>query len=337
LGALPVQRPTDPEVYSLYLQGNYFNERGGKDNVRKGLEVLKQALAIDPEYAPAWSSLSLSYSLLTGSGGIPRDEGVALAMQAVDKALEIDDKLASAWAGMAYIKRSYFWDWQGARAASEKALQLEPNNASAIGTAASIASTFGWLDKAIELFERNVELDPLRLSSLIALANRYRAVGRLDEALAAYNKALMLNPDYPGTRIQIAIVYLHLDQPEKALAEMNGLPDSVRGRRIKVSALFDMGEFTEAQAIFDDILGPPPQMGPVGIAGMYAWQGKNDDAFGWLELALEQRDPGLSFILWNGALARLGDDPRYPVFLEKMDLREAWEVMPPEWGGPPRQ
>ena len=67
----------------------------------------------------------------------------------------------SAWAGIAWLRKTYFWDWQGARAAIEQALQLEPNNASSIGASASIASTFGELDKAIELFERNVESNPL--------------------------------------------------------------------------------------------------------------------------------------------------------------------------------
>jgi adenylate cyclase len=334
LGALPVQRPTDPEVYSLYLHGNYLLNLSGKVNIQKAMEAFQQALAIDPEYAPAWSGLHLSYSFLIGYGVLSRDEGVELAMGALDKALEIDDKLASAWAGIAYLKRSYFWDWEGARAASEKALRLEPNNVSAIGTAASIASTFGQLDKAIELFERNVELDPLRLSSLNALANRYRAVGRFDEALTAYNKVLALNPEYPDMHLSIAVAYLQMARPERALTEMIGLPDSAGLRQIRSAAFFDLGRFAEAQTILDEFLESPSEKNPMRIAVMYALRGENDDAFKWLEMALEKRDPGLSFILWNGALVRLSDDPRYPVFLEKMGLRKAWEAMPPEYGGP---
>jgi len=334
LSALPAQRPTNPEVYSLYLQGNYLINLAGKENIKKAMEAFQQALAIDPEYAPAWSSLHFSYALLLRYGVLSRDEGVELAMGALDKALEIDDKLASAWAGIAYMKRSWFWDWEGARVASEKALRLEPNNASVNGTAASIASTFGQLDKAIELFERTVELDPLSLSSLRALANRYREVGRFDEALAAYNKVLALNPEYPGMHLDIATAYLRMDRPERALTEMFGLPDSNRLRQLRATALFDLGRFAEAQAMIDEFLESPSWKNPMRTADMYAWRGENDDAFEWLEVAFEIRLPSLSFILWNGVLARLGDDPRYPVFLEKMGLREAWEAMPPEYGGP---
>ena len=67
---------------------------------------------------------------------------------------------------------------------------------------------------------------------------------------------------------------------------------------------------------------------------MYAWRGENDEAFEWLEMALEQHDSDLSYILMNNALFRLKDDPRFPIFLEKMGLREAWEAMPSEYGGP---
>jgi len=334
LGDLPEQRPTDPEVYALYLQGNYFSKLGGKENAQKALQALKQALAIDPEYAPAWSSLRFPYSDLIQYAVLPRDEGIALAMQALDKALEIDDQLVSAWAGVAWAKRTYFWDWQGARDALEKALQLEPNNANTIGAAGAIASTFGELDKSIELFERNVESNPLSLSSLTALANRYFAVGRLDEARTTYESVVALNPEYRGVRFQIAATYLREGRPEEALAKLAGLPDGARFRRIKAAALFDMGETREAQMALEDFLQSPAPPESLDTAIMYAWRGENDEAFEWLELALEQRDPALSSILMNSALLRLRDDPRFPAFLEKMDLREAWEAMPSEYGGP---
>jgi len=334
LGALPEQRPTDPEVYTLYLQGSYFNKLRGSENAKRAMQALKQALAIDPEYAPAWSNLQFSYLALVYSGELPRDEGVALAMQALDRALEIDDQLASAWTGVAWVKKTYFWDWQGARAAIEKALHLEPNNEGTIGSAASIAATFGEFDKAIGLFERNVESNPLNLSALTALGKRYVAVGRYVEARMLYERVLALDPEYGGTPYQIAGTYLHEGRPEEALAKLTGLPDAPTVRQIKAAALFDMGETQKAQMALDDFLELRSQDNPLSVAYLYAWRGENDDAFEWLELALEQRDTGLTTILGDSVLTRLKDDPRYPILLEKMGLREAWEAMPAEYGGP---
>jgi adenylate cyclase len=334
LGELPEQRPTDPEVYTLYLQGDYFNKLGGAENAQRAIQVLKQALAIDPKYAPAWSNLQYSYITLVRYGVLPRDEGVALAMQAVNKALEIDDQLVSALGGVAWVKRTFFWDWQGARAAIEKGLQLEPNNAGIAGSAASIASTFGEHDKAIDLFERSVELNPLSLSTKIALGNRYRAVGRPVEARTQYERVLALNPESLGMKVRIAGTYLSEGRPEEALARLNGLPDDVRFLHIKAAALFDMGETQKAQIALEDVLESPSEYGPLSVALLYAWRENNDEAFEWLEMALERRHPTLSYILVNPILYRLKDDPRFPIFLEKMDLREAWEAMPPAYGGP---
>jgi adenylate cyclase len=232
------------------------------------------------------------------------------------------------------MKRTVFWDWQSARVAIEKALQLEPNNAKVIGTAASIASTFGELDKSIEMFERNVESNPLSLSTLSALGNRYLTVGRHVEARTIYERVLALNPEYPGMRVRIATTYLYEGRPEEALAKLAGLPDGDRLWEIKAAALFDMGETQKAQMVLDDFLESPSKDGPFFIALVYAWRGENDEAFEWLEIAMEQRIPMLSYILINPVLARLKDDPRFPIFLEKMDLREAWEAMPSEYGGP---
>ena len=334
LGELPEQRPTDPEVYTLYLQGKFFVSLGGRENSRKSVEVLKQALAIDPEYAPAWSSLSASYARLEAFGGLPYDEGVALSMQSVNKALEIDDQLASAWGHLAWMKRTVFWDWQGARDAIDKALQLEPNNAIVVGIAGSIASTFGDHDRAIELQERSVESNPLSGRAIRGLAQRYIAVGRHAEARTLFERALALNPEYPGTLVRIAGTYLYEGRPEEALAKLKGLPDGSRFQHIRAAALFDMGETQKAQMALDDFLESPLRDGPLPAAYLYAWRGENDAAFEWLEKTLEERNPDLSFILINPVLSRLRDDQRFPIFLEKMDLREAWEAMPSEYGGP---
>jgi tetratricopeptide (TPR) repeat protein len=121
----------------------------------------------------------MTYQFQVRNGERKQEEGSALAMQAARRALEIDDSLAIGWATLAYLKRSYEWDWTGARAAIEKALVLEPNNASVLGTAASLSNTFGDVPKAIRLFEQIIEKDPLDLGALRALEQRiYRKVRR---------------------------------------------------------------------------------------------------------------------------------------------------------------
>jgi len=332
----PRLRETDAEVYSLYLQGKYFHNLRGKENLEKAVSAFNQALAIDPDYAPAWIGISWSYEVQSRYRYRPRAQGVSLAREAAERALAINDSMAVAWSSVAYLKKNYDWDWQGAEADMEKALQLEPNNANVLGGAASLASSLGQLDKAIELFERVVALDPLGLSGLMALGNRYRAGGRYDEALEKYNQVLVLNPEHPWAHRGIANTYLDHGNPELALTEINKLSSvSRKYLSIKAEVLFTLGGEVKSQAMTNEYLETTAQNDPLGMAVIYAWRGENDSAFKWLEEAFEQRTRSLSNILWNTDIAPLESDPRYPAFLDKLGLLEYWEAMPTGKEGSP--
>ncbi len=196
MGAIPALRKTDPEVYSLYLQGRYFNNLRGKEDLLRGLAAFKQALAIDPDYALAWVGISINYQDQARDNWLSKEQAYELSLAALENALAIDSEMADAWASLAYLKRSR-GDWAEARTAIEKAIKLEPNSFIVTGTAATLAGTFGQLEKSVELFEQNVRHDPLNLSSLNALGNRYAWIGRFDEALETYNRVISLNADFP--------------------------------------------------------------------------------------------------------------------------------------------
>ena len=331
---MPEGRKTDPEVYSLYLQGNYFNNLRGEENLEKALAALELALALDPDYAPAWVSINLTHAYQMVYESRPKEEGLALQFEAIQRALAIDENLASAWAALAYQKRSFEWDWQGAKFAINKALQLEPNNVSVIGPAASIAGTFGRWSESIELFEKNVALDPLRLSSLRALGIRYTMVGRIDDAFNVFHRVQALNPDYPLIHGDLARTYLLNGDPKNALLEVEKNPDSFSYLYGKASILSTLGNEAEAQSIMNELLKTSAYESPGAMATVYAWRGENDSAFQWLELAYEQHDFRLVFLLGNVWFRNLTTDPRYAIFVEKMGLLEEWKAMPPEHGGP---
>jgi len=238
--------------------------------------------------------------------------------------------LALAWSTLAYLKKKYDWDWEGAKANMDKALQLDPNNRDVLLGTASVASSLGQLDKSIELFERAVAVDPLGLTGLASLGTRYIARGLYDEALENFRRILLLYPENPWAHQGIAETYLRQGNPERALAEINKLPYSHRLNSLKAEALFIMGEDAESRALTSEFLNTKAEIGTFSKAGIYAWRGENDDAFKFLEIAFEQHNPSLANILVYEAFYHLEADPRYPVFLEKMGLLEAWEAMPPE-------
>ncbi len=108
--------------------------------------LTEEALALDANYARAWSGMASAYlSLWTALPG-PLDEGVARARQAVERALELDEGLAEAHALLGQIRRTYDWDWAGAEASLQRALALEPNNVEVLLGTAQLATTLGRLD-----------------------------------------------------------------------------------------------------------------------------------------------------------------------------------------------
>ena len=330
LGAVSEPRTTDPEVYSLYLQGRYFNNLRDSESLEKAQLAFEQALSADPDYAPAWIGLSMTYQFQFRNQERSQEEGFTLAMQAAKRGLEIDDTLAIGWATLAYLKRSYEWDWAGAQAAIEKALVLEPNNASVLGAAASLSNTFGDTPKSIRLFEQIIERDPLDLGASRALAQRYLMQGRLNEALEIFHRVQTVNPEYPNIHIDIGKTFLLKGDAARAL-EIFGYGQSGRLKIFfEALAYISLNQETEAQELLNEYLQKYAASYPFGVAVMYAWRGENDPAFEWLEKTYQQRVEFLVFILGNPWLKGLHSDPRFAAFLEQMGLLKYWKVEQPE-------
>ncbi len=123
--------------------------------------------------------------------------------------------------------------------------------------------------------------------------------------------------------------------PERALTELEKNP-SLFSASFNARLHFTLGNEAQSQAFIKELLADSPHQNSGRIATVYAWRGENDAAFDWLEMDFQQ---GTIFGVTLGNMWSRGleNDPRYPIFLEKIGLLEAWKAMPPEYGGPPAQ
>jgi len=231
------------------------------------------------------------------------------------------------------LKKYYEWDWEGATAAIDRAQQLEPNNVQVLRAAASLALSLGQTSASTALYEQALARDPLNLSSLSALGQDYMRTGRLDEAIETFSRLVALKPEYPWGYSNLGWAYFMKGDAERALIEIDKNPSGPLNTFEKAQIHFTLGNHVEAQAFVNEYLEKSSREFPFWAASLYASLGDNDKAFAWLETAFRQRDGGLSYILNNIYLRNLPSDPRYPVFLEKLGLLEAWKAMPPEYGG----
>jgi serine/threonine protein kinase len=317
--AAPEQK-TNPEAYNYYLLGKHFYDLRGKENLERAADYYKKALSIDSSYAPAWVGLSIVHSRQADKTYVPVDEGYAMSRQEVEKALELNPNLASAYASMGWIKWAYDWDWTGADEAFTRALELEPGNAVVISNASVLAFTLGRFDEAIKLDHRSIELDPVRVAtySNLGLHNWYARLP--DESQTAFRKCLELNPKFPGAHMYIGLVYLEEGKPDSALIEMQKESElfwQTYGLTIVYHAL---GKNKKADNKLAELIKKWQNYGAFQIAEIYAYFDKKDKAFEWLERAYKQRDGGFTQMLGDPLLHKIEKDPRYTAFMKKMKL-----------------
>ena len=320
LGEVPKAEVVNAEAYTLFLKARYLYSKWGKENFENAIEAFRQALIIEPEYADAWASLSVAYLTQTTSGYRPRDEGLALARDAVDRALSYNPGLAAAWARLSLIQSRFDWDWAGAEASLQKALDLAPNDYRVLSAAGSLSGTLDRLDDALAYYRQILEKEPLELISLYNVAEVLLRQGRLDESEAAFRRLLELNPDDWGTHTQLAIILLMKGDSQEAWRELDLEVDPLQQEFGRILALSSLDRKDEAAEKLDAYIEKNQSWAAFPIAGVYAWQGDVDKAISWLERAIEQRDSSMTDILTEPLLTSLHDDPRWMGLLEQMEL-----------------
>ncbi len=331
----PKSRPTLPAVYELFLQGRRSMNLKGEKNLENAVDAFTQAVQLDPEYAPAWNLLAVTYHFQTARGSRPREEGLALSRAANDRALAIDSEYGGAWATLGFYKKFWEWDWKTADKAISKARQLDPYSAPIIRSAASMATTLGQLDKALALYEQARIVDPISFAGLSALGQTYMRTGRFDDAISMLGQLAGSRPDYHWDYANLGLAHLLNGDAEQALIEIEKNPENEMRDFATVIVYSTLGREKDAQLLLAKVTADAGDFYPAKVAEAHSWRGEIDLAFDWLEKAREGRDPALSYVLGNVFLENLVSDPRWPAFLNKLDLFEAWQAMPPEYGGPP--
>jgi TolB-like protein/predicted Ser/Thr protein kinase len=157
-------RLVDPEAHELYLRGRYHWNKRTEEGFHNAITYFQQAIEKDPSYALAYAGLADSYTLLGVFGYIRAKDAFPRGKAAAIKALELDEKLAEAHASLARNKIAYDWDWPGAGREFERALELNPNYATAHYWYTYYYFAMGLLHDAAREQKRAVELDPLSLN-----------------------------------------------------------------------------------------------------------------------------------------------------------------------------
>ncbi len=327
LGEVPLVAETDPEAYSLYLEGKHLFFNAEREDTRAAVDALRRALAIDPDYAPAWAALGRVQRARANWGEIDLREGTEEGRQAVLRALELDDTLADAWAGLARIQWVYDWDWDRAAGTVKTALMHGPNDAQALWTAATIAMTQGHLDAALDYGQRALQVDPLDPFVLrsVALIHLQRDEFALSQQV--FEKLRELYPDREGSHINVAYLLVMQGRPEEALAVAAADSSELMRNLVGAMALHELKRYEEADRSLQYVIDHAADWLAYQVAEIYAQRGEADAAFEWLETAVALRDGGITYLIVDQLLDSLHADPRWEALLLKVGLLDAWRAL----------
>jgi TolB-like protein/Tfp pilus assembly protein PilF len=321
LGENPKAVETNPEAYALYLQGRHFSNQGTAESHKQAETLLKQALAIDSGFAPAWTNLGNVYRIGANALGVrPFEEGNELARDAIQKALAIDPQYGPAYAALAMIEIEYDWDFTAAAQHVQQALALNPGDASILNTAGNLNRYLGRLDEAIDLYRQAVALDPVSYTGHLFLGGSYYVARRLDEAAEILRLAISLNPGGNFGHVLLGNVLLRQGDAPSALAAME--QETSDGFRLTGIAIVQhaLGDAEASDAALKELIEKYAAFAAYQVAEAFAFRGEIDHAFDWLEQAYDNRDSGLLSVLHDPLLANLHDDPRWEPLLDKMGL-----------------
>ena len=327
IGDTSVSRQTNTSAYTAYLQGEYFLQQGRLSELGAAHDAFRQALAIDPDYAPAWVGLGKTLRAQANQAVIDLSSGTQAAREAVLKALQLDESLASAWAMLSYIQYVYDWDWNTASNTIKTALIHGPQDIDALGTASVLARTLGQYEEAVELGKKAVDTDPLNAVTLTNLGIIYAEAGQLDLAVQTFEQILKLYPQIDRIPAEISVIRSVQGRGEEALRLAQ--TERVDAFQLQASALayLALGREQEASRTIKTIIDTYHKVMAYQIAGVFAFQGKPDEAFAWLATSFEQRDGGITHILGDPSLKSLHDDSRWEPFLLKLGLLDYWKTL----------
>jgi TolB-like protein/DNA-binding winged helix-turn-helix (wHTH) protein len=299
----------DPEAYDDFLRGRYWLSTWTGEGNRKALDYFQKAIAKDPSYALAYAGLTDCLFNLGFGGGLPRKEAFTNGREAAVKALALDPSLAEAHTALAIFKFNVDWDWSGAEAEYKQATALNPNNARAHYRYAQYLVPMGRIDEAMTEIEFARDLDPFSSPITWWLGQVLYHARRYDDALRQNRRGLEMYPDKGQFYVEIADIY----EQKKMFAEAFAARQQALslGKDPRVTAL---GEAYKRSGYRGYLLKEAETLGadsPTYAAHVYALLNDEARAVTALEVAYNEREPGVLFIRTAPELDSIRSSPRF--------------------------
>ena len=314
------------DAHQFYLQGRFYENRHSEKSTREALAAYEHAAELDPGFALVWAGLAQTHlwfcAFSTEGGQKMFDAHLAAAREAIARALSIEPNLVNGLLAKATIETNFDFNWNAASQTVSKALALAPADPNILIAAANLELARGNMDRALELYRKAVDLDPVNAQARSFLAFNLAVAKRFAEARAEFPRVVELNTAAPWAHAGLGLSYLLENKFEEAATEAQA--DAAEWARLLIvsCARWAQKRVQESDAALDQLIKNDAETAAYQIAEVYAYRGDKDNAFGWLERARRQRDPGLAGLRKDPLLVNLHVDPRWNAFLHTMGVAD---------------
>ncbi len=317
--------PTDdPEAYDLYLRGRYLLNKRTAESIQTGLALFQQAIARDPKFALGHAGIADANILLGEYGVISVEAAAEKAWPEVSAALKINDRLPEGYISRAILFGDFEWNWNAAEADYKRAIELNPNNATAYHWYALQLAQLGRIDEALQEIIAAQKHDPL--SPIIRAARaRILLVGRrFRDAVVQCQKALDLEANFAPAYSVLAQAYAFQQRyPEaieaaKKYVELSGGGDQERLELVYVQAL--AGQRDGARKAVDEVRDRGETFSPYDMAAISVALDDRPEALRWLEKAIKQHSIDVEWVAVDPRMDGIRRESRFRQLLAPTSL-----------------
>lgn len=299
------------EAYHFYLKGRFHWNKRAPQDLRKAIEHFKQAIALDPNYALAFAGLADAYTLLANAGS-PAHEVMPKARGSALKAVALDDNLAEAHAALGNTIIYYDYDFAGAEREHKRAIELNPNYATARHWYSELLMGLGRHEEALAEIQQALEIDPLSL----ILNRQYGAsllfARRYDAAIAQMKKTVELDANFAVGHSTLSVAYRMKGNYAESVEELARFQELIGGEQ---TAALMRESFAGGgwKGFLHAMTGEPrpANLTPYNLATFHAELGEDDKAFVELNKAYQNREAILGLLNVDPRFDSLRDDPRF--------------------------
>jgi TolB-like protein/Flp pilus assembly protein TadD len=316
------------EAYDLYLRGRHQWRTRTEQSCYKAIELFEAAISSDPKFSLPYVGVADCYIVLALLGVISTTAAYQKAKAALNQALHINEGLPEAHSSLGFIHLDFDWNWLSAEREHLRAIELNPNYASAHHWYGLSLMQIGSFGNARNEFNSALRLDPLSVAIHSHRGRLSYLERKYENAVEDLQHAIDLDPSFPQARYFLGLAYTQKKRFADALAEFDKAlefsPGNVSLLAGRAFACRLAGKSARCKQIVQFRNGYKTREGSHYLASLgFVGSGRNRDVLECLERAYENRSGWLFYLKTDPAFDCLRSDPSFQELLRRIDAGQS--------------